>query len=392
MDNVRIGDYAFDSELAWVWGEKIITALVILAITWILAKAAKWAFAKLVDNISFLQRDTSSGQSVGASLGQIVSLLIWLFGLLAILQTFELGGVMTPIENLLNTIMGFLPNVIGAGIIFFVGTIVANIVRDIVVTSLQTVDFDKWVNRGGVESVTGNSQISKTIGTIVWVLVIIPIAIGALNVLQIEAISTPASNMLAMILAAIPNIIAASVLLGIGYFISRFVVQILGEILPGLGVDQAVRAMGVLPGSVTVTSIVARVAQIAIMLFFAIAAMRLLNFPELTAILNNVLELGGRVVFGAVVIAVGFMIANVLARIVGGTSENSSLASVVRYAALLLFAFMGLQYMGVGDEIVQTAFTAIVAAAAVAAALAFGLGGRDWAAKTLEKMDKSGDE
>jgi hypothetical protein len=392
MDNLRIGDYAFDSELAWAWGEKIVTALVILVITWILAKAAKWAFAKLVDNISFLQRDTSSGQSVGASLGQIVSLLIWLFGLLAILQTFELGGVMTPIENLLNTIMGFLPNVIGAGIIFFVGTIVANIVRDIVVTSLQTVDFDKWVNRGGVESVTGNSQISKTIGTIIWVLVIIPIAIGALNVLQIEAISTPASNMLAMILAAIPNIIAASVLLGIGYFISRFVVQILGEVLPGLGVDQSVAAMGVLPAGTNVSSVVARVAQIAIMLFFAIAAMRLLNFPELTAILNNILELGGRVVFGAVVIAVGFMVANVLARIVGGTSENSSLASVVRYAALLLFAFMGLQYMGVGDEIVQTAFTAIVAAAAVAAALAFGLGGRDWAAKTLEKMDKSGDE
>ena len=45
---------------------------------------------------------------------------------------------------------------------------VARIVRDLVVTTLQTVDFDKWANRGGVDNVTGNSPISKTIGTIVY--------------------------------------------------------------------------------------------------------------------------------------------------------------------------------------------------------------------------------
>jgi hypothetical protein len=110
----------------------------------------------------------------------------------------------------------------------------------------------------------------------------------------------------------------------------------------------------------------------------------LLNFPELTAILDNVLELGGRVVFGGVVIAVGFFIANMLANLMGG--QNPMAATIVRYAALILFAFMGLQFMGVGEEIVQTAFTALVVALGVAGSLAFGLGGRDAAAKQLEKM------
>ena len=80
-----------------------------------------------------------------------------------------------------------------AGLIFFIGMMVARIVRDLVVTMLQTVDFDKWANRGGVEGVTGNSAISKTIGTIIYVLIAIPVAIAALEQLGIDSISAPAS-------------------------------------------------------------------------------------------------------------------------------------------------------------------------------------------------------
>ena len=386
MENLRIGDYALDMELALEIGQKIGLALIILVVTWILAKAAKWTFAKLVDNISFLQRDTSAGTSVGESLGKIVSLLIWLFGLLGILQVFDLGGVMEPIENLLNNIMDFVPNLIGAALIFFIGMVVARIVRDLVVTGLQTVDFDKWANRGGVDNVTGNTAISTTIGTIVYVLVVIPIAILALDALQLESVSAPASDMLRMILAAIPNIIGAAIILGIGYLISKFVVQIIKEVLPGLGVDQSVAAMGIVSEKTSLTTIVARVAQIAIMLFFAIAATRLLGFAELTNILDQILELGGRVIFGGVVILAGFLIANLLARIIGGADGGNTAATVIRYAAIVLFTFMGLQFMGVGEEIVQTAFTALVIGGAAAAALAFGWGGRETAGKVLEDL------
>src|SRR5690606_41840395 len=109
MDRMRIGNYALDTELMMELGEKVGLALIALLITWFLAKAAKWAFAKLVDNVGFLRRDTSSGISVGESLGKIVSLLIWLFGLLIILRILGLGGVDAPIQNLLNNMMEFHP-------------------------------------------------------------------------------------------------------------------------------------------------------------------------------------------------------------------------------------------------------------------------------------------
>ena len=382
---MQIGRYEFDQDLAMELGEKAVFALAILLVTWLLANAAKWAFAKLVDRIPLLSRGTSTGESVGASVGKIVSLLIWLFGLLGILQVLELGGVAGPINELLDNIMSYVPKLVGAGLLLFIGLMVAGIVRDIVVTAMQTVDFDKWASKGGVEEVTGNATISKTIGTIVYALIAIPVAIGALGVLNIAAISDPASEMLSMIMAAIPNIVAAGLLLGIGYLISSFVVGILTELLSGFGVDRPVAALGLLPEGTSASSVVARIVQIGIILFFAIAATKMLGFPELTAILDQVLELGGSVLFGAVVIGFGFLIANLLGKMLGSAGMAGT---VVRYATMLLFTFMGLQFMGVGEEIVQTAFSALVVGLAVAGALAFGLGGRDWAAKKLDQIDK----
>jgi len=385
---MHIGNYSFDQALAMDILEKVLSAAVILIVTWALAKAAKWAFAKLVDKVPLMQRTGGGGESIGLSLGKIVSLFIWLFGLLGILQVLELDAVGGPINLLLENIVGVIPNLIGAGLLLFVGLMIAGIVRDIAVTAMSTANLDKWANRGGVDNVTGNSAISKTIGTVLYVLIAIPVFIGALGVLNIAAISDPASDMLRMILAAIPNIIAAAILLAIGYFISRFVANLLKEILPGLGADRALGETGLLPEGNSASDVIARISQVAIILFFAIAATRMLGFPELTAILNEVLELGGSVVFGAVVIGVGFLIANLLSRLMGGVGEGSMASTIVRWATIIIFTFMGLSYTGVGEIITETAFSAIVIGIAVAGALAFGLGGREWAARKLDEWDR----
>ncbi|MCH2488129.1 MAG: mechanosensitive ion channel [Erythrobacter sp.] len=386
---MQVGRYRYDQDVAMMLLERVGLALVVLLITWALAKAAKWAFAKLVDNISFFQRGTGTGSSLGESLGKIVGLVIWLFGLLIILTVLGLGSVAGPIDSLLENFIEFIPRLVGAGLIFFIGMMVARIVRDIVQTTLQTVDFDKWANRGGVDTVTGNHAISKTVATIVYALIVIFVAIMALDVLDIRAISEPASDMLRMIFNAIPNIIGAAILLGIGYLISKFVVQILKEVLPGLGVDRALAETGMVGTSTTASGIIARVVQVAIILFFAIAATRLLGFPELTSILDQLLELGGRVIFGAVVIAFGFFIANLLARLIGGESGEGTAALIVKWATIVLFVFMGLQFTGIGGMIPGTALTILVAGVSVAFALAFGLGGRQWAARKLEELDES---
>ena len=132
------------------------------------------------------------------------------------------------------------------------------------------------------------------------------------------------------------------------------------------------------------TPIIATIVQIAIVLFFAVMAAQLLDFPQITEFLTEVLALGGRVLFGGAIIAVGFFIANLLAEMASGTGST-----IVRYATLVLFVAMGLSYMGIADSIIELAFGALVVGGAAAAALAFGLGGRDAAARRLERMESS---
>ena len=234
LDNIEVGGYKLDpafTDSVMEWGGLAVTALIILIVTWVLAKIAKWIFARLIDRIGFLQNEADSGESVGKSLSKIVGLLIWLVGLLAILNVFGLKDVVVPVQTLLNNVMAAIPSIIAAAVIFFVGAIVARIVKQLIETALSTVNFDKWANKGGVDDVTGNSKISGIIGTMVYVLIIVPVAIAALDKLGIEAISGPAVELLTTISATIPLVIGAAITLAVAFFIARWVAQLIDCLL-----------------------------------------------------------------------------------------------------------------------------------------------------------------
>lgn len=404
---------------------RVLLALLILVITWIVARLVKWAITKLVARVGFLQREGADGRQVGASIGQIAALLVWLFGLIAVLQVFRLNEVLGPIRGMLEAIMAYLPNIIGAAVVFFIGYLIAKIVKQILEAALGAINFAGLVTRAksGAERTTGTSQgsgsayatsdayeggtyeggaydssaddttidtretnarIASVIANLVFAVILIIVTIAALQILGIQAIADPAQQMLTMILGAIPAIIAALIILGLGYLIARFVGDLLESTLHGVGTDRAVENMGVQTGRTSPSTIIAWIVKAAIMVFFAIMAAQLLGFEEITNILNEVLALGGRVIFGAAIIAVGFFLANMVARAI----DSSTASTIVRYAIIGLFAAMGLQFMGVADQIITLAFGSIVVGAALAAALAYGLGGRDAAARSLEKAER----
>lgn len=391
-------------DIDWVsLGSKVLAAIVILVVTWIIAKIVAWAFAKLTSKIPVLQKAGSDGDSIGKSLGSVAALLVWLFGLIALLDLFELSSVLTPIQGLLDGVMGFLPNLIGAVFVFIVGALVAKVVRQLVETALGAVPFDKWIGSGsklsgqvdqtvGVDTTADPydaqaarpgtaAQIVKVIGLVLYAIIMIVVAIAALQILGINSISRPAELMLAMILAAIPKIIAAAILLGIGVVIARFAADILGQLIDGLGFDQALHSMDVLPQGQSATPFVTKVIQIGIVLFFAVMAAQMLEFPQITAFIAEVLELGGKVIFGGAIIAAGVVIASVLAKIVPGSASQ-----ILKYATIVLFVAIGLKFMGLADSIINLGFGAVVVGGAAAAALAFGLGGREAAARQLERL------
>jgi hypothetical protein len=389
-----------------LWGPKVLVALIILLVTWIVARAVAWAISKAVSRTPALQKHTPGNQheTVGQQLGTVAKLIIWLVGIMAALQYLQLGQILQPINTLTNDIFNFLPRLLGAGLIFFIGLIVARIVRRLVETVLSAANIDGWLARAGlgdhpstvrtspdaVPSGTtpgaSRASLARAAGILVFALIIIPVSIAALQVLQIEAISGPAINMLNQILAAIPRILTAALWLGIAYVLARFVKTIIESVLPPTGFDDAVRSTGVVPATTAPSRIVANIAFIAIMLFAAIEAAKQLGGGTVAIFLAQVTELGGKVIFGTLIIVVGIFLARIISNLVGtGTGEGGYAQTFVRYAIITLFTFVGLSFMELANEIVVLAFGLILGAVAVAAALAFGLGGRDAAARILSQ-------
>jgi len=407
--------YQVDRSAYWqaqlmLWGPKILVALLIIVATWIVARAVKWAIQKAIDKAPALRKHVTGkpGETVGHQLGTIAKLIVWLVGIMAALRYLGIGQILQPIDALTLQIFEFLPRLLGAGLIFFIGLIVARIVQQLVETLLVAANIDGLLARIGIGDTAGTvrtdpdavppgtapgatrASIAKALGILAYAAIIIPIAIAAVNVLGIEAISGPAAQMLAQIGDAIPRILAAALWIGIAFIAAKFLKTIIEAILPPTGFDQAILSTGVLPPNARPSRIVGSIAMIAIILAASIEAARQLGGDTVALFLAQITALGGKVIFGTLIIVVGIFLARIVAGLVGsGTGDGSFGQTIVRYAIIALFTAIGLTFMGLADIIIYMAFGLILGSAAIAAALAFGLGGRDAAARVL---DRYGDE
>ena len=385
------------------WGPRVLFAILILVVTHFVAKGVQWGVAKGIDRMPVLKRHPQAGgESIGTELGRLAYWLVWLVGLIAALQPLGLSGVLTPVTNLTNEVFAFLPRLLGAGLFFFAGLILARVVRHVIEAFLGALNLERLLGRAGVSigeaplavdesgvaqegTAPARSSIARAIGITVSAIIIIFAAIAALQILQISAISDPATAMLQSIALAIPRVLAALVWLAIAFLIGRWVKAMLETVLPSLGFDRSVHALGIMPASTNPSKVVGAIAMTAILLAAAIEAARQLGGDSVAALLFQITELGGKVIFGTVIIVVGLFLARILAGLVGSSTGEAGYAqTLVKYAIIALFTAIGLTFMGLANEIVLLAFGLILGSAAIATALAFGLGGRDWAARQLD--------
>lgn len=389
------------------WGPRILFAILILVVTHFVAKGVQWGIARAVDKMPILKRDRGVDEnSIGKELGRLGYWIVWLVGLVAAMQPLGLSDQLAPVTELTNEIFAFIPKLFGAGLIFFAGLILGRIVGHIVEAFLSTLNLERLAGRAGLSlgeaplavdsegeakegEAPARSSIAKASGATISAVIIILFAISALEILEIQAISEPATRMLETIADAIPGAIAALILLAIAYIVAKWVKTLIETVLPGLGFDKTILALGAMPANSQPSKIISSIAFIAVLLTAIIQAVDWLGGAATAAILLQVTALGGKVIFGTIIIVVGLFLSRILSKIVGdSTGEGNFAETVVKYAIIALFTAIGLTFMGLANEIVILAFGLILGSAAIAAALAFGLGGRDAAARMLDEWQQ----
>jgi len=384
----------------------IIYAILLLLLAVLIAFAAKAIVVRLCRRFKLDQRinkhDQSQEQAGGDSvlvdtIGKIVFVLVFVLFLPGILDSLNLHGVSQPITNMMDSLLGYLPSIIGAIAIFIIGNLLAKTVKQIIVNILDRVKLDKLQEKMGIKPDETTIGFSVLIGNIVYALILIVAAISALHVLNIEAISVPAMGMLNDIFAMIPNVFTAILLIFVGVMLGKLVGSLLSAFLSGIGINNLAKEMfNSKDGSekkILLSNIIGDFVKYIIVILFVVQSFSVLYLDVLNDLGVMIISYLPHVVGAVVILALGLFLSNFLEKTLKKhASISPAFAKLIKSVIMAVAVFMTLNQLNIAAFIVNAAFVIILCAIAVAFAIAFGIGGRDFAAKTLEaastKMDK----
>ena len=337
-----------------------------------------------------LKADTTATGAMAQLIGDVAFWVVIIIFLPAILSVLSLDGLLTPVEEMVTEILTFLPNMIGAGIILVVGWLLARVIRRLVTTVSAGVGVDSLSERVGVAQALGDNRVSNLLGLIAYALVFIPAFILALEALELESVSQPSSEMLGIVLSAIPAIAAGAVILVIAYVVGRILRDIVSSLLANAGFDTLPVRLGITSEPIEdpwrPSWVAGYAVMIALLLVATLQVAELLGSEFFSELVSSVIVIGGQVLAALVALVIGVWLANLAARAIRGTGgENAGLiANVARWAIILFTVAIALRQVGIANEIIILAFGLPVAAVAVAFAVAFGVGGRQTAARELD--------
>jgi hypothetical protein len=377
---------AFTTQL-FEYAPRMLGGLVLALVGWLVASVVRAVSQKLLDRTQLDEKLSEHADM--APIGQGLSgALFWLVILLfvpAILGALQLEGLLDPLRAMVTKTLDMLPNAVAALIIGGVGWILATVLRNLTTHLSHTAGVDRLGSRAGLAETV---RLSRVIGLLVFVAVFLPSLIAALDALKVEAISRPATDMLHTLLQAVPNLIAAALILVVTWLVASFASQLLATLLATLGFDTLPARIQMAHAfeRTSASAVVGRVALFFAMLFATVEAAAQLGFAQVSDIVSSFIRFGGDILLGSAILVIGFWLANVAYEAIDRASGagTKGLARIGRYAILALVIAMGLRAMGIADDIVNLAFALTLGAVAVAVALSFGLGGREAAGKLMD--------
>lgn len=140
------------------YAPKVLGALVMVLVAWLAGRLVRAAVGRLGQRARLDERLQSPGFS--AMLANVGVGLVWLFALPGLLETLQLKGLLDPVNVMMSRIMGFLPNLVGAIVVFGVGFLVARIVRQIVTGMLRAAGSERLAEKIGLSGSLGEQGLA----------------------------------------------------------------------------------------------------------------------------------------------------------------------------------------------------------------------------------------
>lgn len=377
----------------------LVKTILILLAAWALATILKGltvrflgsdVVARTLVRLKVIDEGEERSQLVNTASSIVYYLVLAMF-LPAVFSALRVEGLQGPLEQVVAQVLAFLPRLAAAAVTLFIGYVAARIVQRIATHFLASVGLDRLPERVGMGELFRNTPLSGVLGTLAFIFVFIPLVISALDSLGVQAISDPAIAMLTIVLAMVPNIIVALLLLAAGIALARWVGQLTTTLLENLKVSALLVRWGLLrdeESGPTVHSVLGNVVTGLIVLLISIEVLDILHLNELSAVLWGILLYIPHVVLAVAILAIGFAVGGFVQRMLRGALEQTTyptwLSGVAKYAIFILASVMALEQLGVARAIVVNAFSILLGSLGLGVAIALGLGGKDTVQKWLD--------
>jgi len=378
---------------------QFVGAVLLLAVAWGLATVLRFVVRKALEVAKVDRRlrrqagvDSDQEAPVATGVSEATYWLTFLLFLPAVLDAVGLPGLLVPVRDMVGEVLAYLPNVFGAALVLVVGWFFARILQRIIANLLVAVGTDRLGDRVGISSFLGRTTLSSAIALVAYVLILLPVFVAALQALQIEAVTAPASQLLSTILGALPGIFAAGLVIALAFIVGRVVGGLVTKVLQGFGFDRLPVKLGLSPrlaeGRRSPSQLGGDLVVVGVILLAVLQALPLLGFNAVAVLMSDFLVFVGHVLVGLLIFAFGLYLARIAADAVRDSAVHQAdlLAVLARASIIVLAGAMGLRQMGVANEIIIVAFGLIGGAIAVAASVAFGIGGREAAKDAVDRF------
>ena len=373
-------------------------ALILLVVAFLCAFLIKKLVFKIMSVLKFdsaldkSKIDNERRSVLKSFVANIFFLITFALFVPAIFSKLELEGVSEPIVNMSNKLLGYMPDIIAAIVILVVGLLIAKTVKEILLPVFKKLNFDKYLEKIGFES-SDKVSIADVIVNVIYVILLVPIIIASLNALKIDAISKPAIDMLNNVFVFMPRIAIAIAILFVGKFISNLVQSVLEKVLVSIGTDKVTKkafsaADTKISKDFSLSRIISYVVKYIIVIIFLVEGLNILKLEVLTRIGNSIITYMPYGISAIIILGITILVANFVEAMINKKFENNKItALIVKVIILTIGAFITLYQIGIAKAMVNSAFIIVLCAFAVAFAISFGIGGRDFASRMLTRLE-----
>jgi small-conductance mechanosensitive channel len=197
----------------------------------------------------------------------------------------------------------------------------------------------------------------------------------------------------------VPSLLGALILFIIGWVVASVIGKAVAQVLNALKLDKLFESAGASEllnragMKLNVGGFIGAVVKWFIIVVFLMASLEIMGLTQVNDFLREaVLFYLPKVIIASLVLVIATVISDTMKKLVQASAQAANvrsanmLGSITRYAIWIFAFIIALSELGIASSFMQILFTGLIAALAIACGLAFGLGGKDAAAKAIDSF------